>query len=570
MINKRITFSLALSLLTSLVSIGQKQSYSGEYKNGIATYQYIENEDYERIYNGSFQYKGTAPFGEKIMMNGSFSNNKMHGYWKFQNGNQLYEGNFDEGFFDGDWYVKNTKTGKTISKASFVKGKFVGSFLYEEKDFKITASFDKQGRLDDELRIIYKDGNESFEDIQKYSSGILSFRLHRNNSTGEVIDKQDNKDFVSRFLQQSDSSAIIDTVLYVTLDYSNDDLYWPYELEKERRKFSGFNHEDGAFVVSMGTWLYNQAIGFKEFYEGTFTVGEKEKYLKNSGISKIIVEYSKTSLGKNQALRQKQIDKERATTFNSLEKIKVDLRNNRYKSATSFKTASYNLNLLKGRLTSPKYAENNKAFEQKLEDAISIEKELISQKESFELATKVSTLVTKGDSYWSEVIHTKNSRDYYSEDDNYVRQMKPDLEKAISNYKSAYELSTDSSIKLKLENASKELSLVQELEDSVRKKKRLKELEYLTKKSHDTVSQLFSTASNKKLFNYYNKIYSKLTREKLIVNRKYIVDDLPDFELLANLQEKMKVLSNMDTKELEKQLKKMDNYQDQISAIMNK
>lgn len=578
--NNRCHFLFIIFILGfSQLGISQSSIYKGSFKNGNVTYEYFENEDYERVYSGTFQYKGTTLFGGVITMSGDYTNGKMEGKWVFSNNDIIYQGAFSNGLLNGEWIKKNNKTGKIISRANFSDGKFKGTFLYEEKDFKLSATFDDRGRLSGELRILYTDKDEPYEDIQLYSSGILTFRLHRNKATGEIIEKIDNKDFVAKFLKESDSTAIIDSVHYVVIDYGSNDLYWPSELEKERKKFSGLNHERGAFVATLGTWLYNQEIGFKEFYEGTFTLGEKEKILKNSRISKIIIDYSKTSLGKDQAFRQKLFMGERNKTLNSMQKIKNDLDNQKLKSSTSIDNALYNINAVLEKLKKPKYEENKDEFIQKFELANQLYDQIFEQKAIYEKELKFKSFVSKGNSYWEEAINTKRNRNYYSEDDRYVKEIKPDISKALENYRSAYELIQDESVLQKIQEVEKELTVITELETQVLTKNSIRNLEYKVKNGHQELQKNYTEVSaigslafgtettkmkKRSLFKAYTDIYNYAISDEDDSKKK-----LNNLEQLASVQEKMKKLADIDTKELEKSVKKIDIIQDKIDIILN-
>lgn len=56
-----------------------KLKYTGSYENGNATYQYFENENYERVFDGNFEY--TRNSNTKI--NGQFKNNKKIDTWNY-------------------------------------------------------------------------------------------------------------------------------------------------------------------------------------------------------------------------------------------------------------------------------------------------------------------------------------------------------------------------------------------------------------------------------------------------------------------------------------------------------
>ena len=42
------------------------KTFQGAYENGNATYQYYENENFERFFQGSFKYKGSITDGSNV------------------------------------------------------------------------------------------------------------------------------------------------------------------------------------------------------------------------------------------------------------------------------------------------------------------------------------------------------------------------------------------------------------------------------------------------------------------------------------------------------------------------
>lgn len=77
-----------LFILFIKVSFSQTKTYSGEYENGIATYQYYENSDFERVLNGTFSYKVTDRREGRgyctIEVSGRFKDNIKDGKWTYK------------------------------------------------------------------------------------------------------------------------------------------------------------------------------------------------------------------------------------------------------------------------------------------------------------------------------------------------------------------------------------------------------------------------------------------------------------------------------------------------------
>lgn len=221
-------------ILFSIQSQGIK-SYKGNFENGTATYQYYENQQMERVFHGTFQYKGTVTGGVKgkstLKVNGSFKDNKKDGSWTFvladpdpKGNTETVTGNFVNGSMDGNWTSTATAnltkkiTRKTV--ANFKDNKLTGqlSFEYTVKNLKDFSSISFIGYLDDSS---YFDGiwntkytlaNIEYEEMRKYRNGILYFLVHRRMSDGKILEKIDSTSFIDQFFQNYDQNQKYSTV----------------------------------------------------------------------------------------------------------------------------------------------------------------------------------------------------------------------------------------------------------------------------------------------------------------------------------------------------------------------
>lgn len=207
-------------IFSHCLSFSQTKTYSGDFEDGVATYQYIENNDFERILNGSFSFK-TIKFREgrgqcTIEATGKFKKNIKDGKWTYKViGNdregtmEIAQGSYVDGKLNGIWSLKNTEknTNKIIrsSTVSFSNGRLVGPFYYifnayflihEYSFISIKGKFSKKGSYDSIWTIKYKNAEDkSREDVRKYSNGILFWRLYRDITTGDVIDRYDTLNY---------------------------------------------------------------------------------------------------------------------------------------------------------------------------------------------------------------------------------------------------------------------------------------------------------------------------------------------------------------------------------------
>ena len=84
----RILKSIIITLLitSSLYTKGQSiKTYKGQFKKGIATYQYFEDTNKMRIFHGNFYYKETYEGWSKIekIIKGRYRNNLKDGLWVY-------------------------------------------------------------------------------------------------------------------------------------------------------------------------------------------------------------------------------------------------------------------------------------------------------------------------------------------------------------------------------------------------------------------------------------------------------------------------------------------------------
>lgn len=229
---------IILCLLLANLTNAQNQNYNGPLQGGQATYEYYENDNYERIYNGKFSY-AKKERDESVMVTGFFKENSKEGNWSYTtkdiNFKYEYKGSYSNGYMNGDWvyysemYGFDKKTYKSSSTASFKDGKFIGKLIFTKDDKnKLEMNFNSDGLLEGNWECKYEESEQQIVDTRKYIKGVLTFRLLRNIETGEVIEKFDNTDFVQSFFSLYKDGAFvnIDGVQYVLSPANeNDKLY---------------------------------------------------------------------------------------------------------------------------------------------------------------------------------------------------------------------------------------------------------------------------------------------------------------------------------------------------------
>lgn len=216
--NKVRIIKLILLLLPLFTYSQQLKVYNGEYDLGLnpfsekgnATYNYFENESFERIKEGVFSFKGKT-----LKIDGQYKNGLRNGLWKFTiTSNTKYLGknpyvilataNYKNGMLHGKCvYTKSILPSKKIletSTAFFNENILVGNYLYiknpefpSDKKISINYSQDSLGQLQGEYRAeIYDYDLGNIEDIVKYKNGKMIFRLCREKNDGKIYFKFEN------------------------------------------------------------------------------------------------------------------------------------------------------------------------------------------------------------------------------------------------------------------------------------------------------------------------------------------------------------------------------------------
>jgi hypothetical protein len=215
---RKIITSLFL-MFSIFVSAQTLKTYTGAFKDGSfensgkATYTYYENEDFERIYNGSFNYNNGAVIG-------FFKNDKRDSIWTFTeagvhnklNYKLIIKGSYKDGKMNGLWTYKKTETpaNKVLQSSSvfFSNGIMTGDYEYldnrtvtqrdVESDISVKGKYDKDGFFDGDWIVKYKKNGIEYEERSRYKYGYQYWGLNRDLSTGE-INKTDKTSSLSLF-----------------------------------------------------------------------------------------------------------------------------------------------------------------------------------------------------------------------------------------------------------------------------------------------------------------------------------------------------------------------------------
>jgi len=205
-----ISYSQQLKTYTGEYSLDGKSGFS-DY--GKATYKYYENDDSERIKEGSFSFQGRT-----MKVEGQFKNGLRNGLWKFTNTQtSKYASNIPNiivvsatyiaGKLNGKCsYIKTAYPSKKILESSiayFKNNLLIGDYVYikypeseYDKKLSIKYSQDSLGKLNGEYRAEFyqKCCNDlgNIEDVARYENGTMIYRLCREKINGKVYYKYEN------------------------------------------------------------------------------------------------------------------------------------------------------------------------------------------------------------------------------------------------------------------------------------------------------------------------------------------------------------------------------------------
>jgi hypothetical protein len=226
------TFVILVTLLSFSISVAQNiKTYKGVFNKGKATYQYYENANLERVYHGHFLFTDS-----ESRLEGEFKDNKKDGLWKYssisnryyQNESTLLSGRFDNGQLIGEWkYLKivKDKQGKVLSKdsksASFRNNRFSGNIV----SWDIIIDINEDGFIDKVTPFKFSVDRIPYEALFEFNNGILCKSIVRNVSTGEIVERFDNSDLVSKFNSQFSAEqkiCMVDKNSYTKAVYSLD------------------------------------------------------------------------------------------------------------------------------------------------------------------------------------------------------------------------------------------------------------------------------------------------------------------------------------------------------------
>jgi hypothetical protein len=223
--------TLAFSMLAYLLQAQTIKTYSGPYGKGNATYQYYEDNNGERVYNGSFAFKGLEG---TIKIIGAYKNGKRNGNWECTLTNYFYiamtmSGTIQVNYLNGnregistyslskdinafDVSGKETETARINFKNNIPSGEYFFSLANKvnsnagirEAKTIIKGSFDESGYKTGEWNIQSVNNNLPTEEVKRYNKGYCYWYISRISSTGEINKKFDSTEFANNYFKKQE------------------------------------------------------------------------------------------------------------------------------------------------------------------------------------------------------------------------------------------------------------------------------------------------------------------------------------------------------------------------------
>ena len=237
--------ALIVLALFSLTTYGQsRKTYSGEYKasgsgsqisleytTGKATYSYYEDDEGNRLYDGSFRFDVTKNIstwdgrstGDKtsVSIRGTYKDHLRHGDFTTtfsvtesgRTSSATCKTDYAMGYANGLWSITESGEAKSVS---FINNVGNGNFSYKTRDFSITGKMNNKGLLDGD--IVFIEGK--WRTTITYDNGFQLSYISKNTQTGEITEREEtSEEQIAYFSQiwkamQEQDTATLENIPY--------------------------------------------------------------------------------------------------------------------------------------------------------------------------------------------------------------------------------------------------------------------------------------------------------------------------------------------------------------------
>lgn len=330
----KLIVTITCSTLLIGFTYGQTlKTYTGSYAGGIATYQYYENTNYERIFNGKFSYKSVKDnvnlyrvhIPSSIEINGTFKNNFKNGLWMAKDemstdvpnyGNikitTTVNGPYLNGKRQDQWRynIVLLSTKKNVTENYLVN--FNNNILIGAVNLSNTkGNLDNQGNFIGTWNI--QDKNEGTEYIAEFKKNVFIKLIKRKVATGEILFRNGNNYITTLFfdsLKTNQNLVIQNGKRYISIDCD--------KLENDNNQNIEYN-KDNEFFGEFYKVFSKQIRAFDKSLE-TINLGSTEYLIT---IPKVIVEFHGSTKEEKDQEEEKVFEDEKILKQKEQEEAKI-------------------------------------------------------------------------------------------------------------------------------------------------------------------------------------------------------------------------------------------------------
>ena len=212
----RLLFSaFCFIICCSTVKSQPIKTYTGSYEKGQATYQYYENKDYERFFQGSFSYTRKAydySYFEEVIK-GNFKDNLKVGLWSSNKKRTIsdsrigelkvtetFSGKYSNGEKIGMWtYKKQTKLNDKLETENVICSFEANILVGEIKTNNLNGQFNRHGSFIGKwTKTISSFGEGKLEYIAEFKNNIFLKLTVRQVNDGKILLRYDNSEIVNK------------------------------------------------------------------------------------------------------------------------------------------------------------------------------------------------------------------------------------------------------------------------------------------------------------------------------------------------------------------------------------
>ena len=277
---KKLNIVFVLMIISNIAFSQEIKTYKGKFGDGTAEYEYYEDSNLERVYNGKFEYnikRRDNDYGRNTYYNyckkGNFENNIPNGHWSYKSTNPLatqqafksyvdsikkanfgfsnayinqyinerlekplkghneVQGNFVNGRKNGLWvyldeYDLNTFSFKKKNEIYFKNDTVIGKYEGKQKigdnqdEYYFKGEFDDKGRFTGDVKRLYYDLNKKLDTINQ----TFNVKIYKSIIVSKIGYNNETGKFFSNYKEDINKIKELiqfDNIKYNTYEYTN-------------------------------------------------------------------------------------------------------------------------------------------------------------------------------------------------------------------------------------------------------------------------------------------------------------------------------------------------------------